>query len=90
MGVALDSDGGRESSDGDGAVELGEGVGDGLTEPMAGSEEAHDGDEDDESGEGEEGAAEEDATSGFFWREGQVGNDLSVGEVGRLMDLSQV
>ena len=43
VGVALDGDGSGEAGDGDGAVELGKGVVHGLAEPVAGGDEADDG-----------------------------------------------
>jgi hypothetical protein len=82
VGVAQDGDGCRESRNGDGAVELGEGVGKGLAEPMAGGDEADDGDDEDEGGDDEEDAADEQATAGFFWGEGLVGDYFCVGEMG--------
>jgi hypothetical protein len=82
VGVALDGDGSGESWDGDGAVELREGVGHGLMEPVAGSDEADDGDEKDGDREDEEDAADEQATAGFFGGEGLVGDYVGVREMG--------
>ena len=85
VGVAVDGDGSGEAGDVDGTVELGEGVVQGLTEPVAGGEEADDGDEDDEGGEDDEEPAEDAAAfglqRGFFGSEGFVGDYVGVGEM---------
>jgi hypothetical protein len=90
--VALDGDGSGEARDVNGTVELGEGVVHGLTEPVAGCDEACDRDEDDERGEDDEEAAEDAAASGlqrgFFGGEGFVGNYVRVGEMGQIHDLA--
>ena len=65
MGVALDGDGSGEARDGDRAVELREGVVHGLAEPVAGGDEADDGEENYEGGEDDGDAAEEAAAVGL-------------------------
>jgi len=68
--VALDSDRGGEGGKGDGAVELREGVVEGLVEPVARDEVAGGGDENGERDEGDGDAAEDTAafrqSRGFF------------------------
>jgi len=87
MSVALDGDGCGEARDGDGAVELGEGIVHGLAEPVAGGDEADDGDEDDERRESDDDAAEDAAARGLqcglFGGEGLVGDYVGVGEMGQ-------
>lgn len=91
MSVALDGDGSREAGDIDGAVELGEGVVHGLTEPVTRGDEADDGDEDDEGGESDDDAPEDAAPfgleRGFFGGEGFVGDYVRVGEMGQVHGL---
>jgi hypothetical protein len=83
--VALDSDGCSEAGNGDGAVELGEGVMQGLPDPISCSDETDDNDKDDESREDDDGAAEDASTSGLqrslFGGEGLVWNDFGIGEM---------
>lgn len=84
--VALDGDGGRKAGNGEGAVELGERVAHGLTEPVTGDEGTDDDDENGECGEDNDDAAEDAAACGFerglFGSEGLVGDYVGVGEMG--------
>ena len=82
VSVALDGDGSGETGDGDGAVELGKGVGHGLAEPVAGGDDADNGDEEAGDREDEKDAPDEQATAGFLRGEGLVGDDFGVGEMG--------
>jgi hypothetical protein len=86
VGVALDGDGSGEAGDGDGAVELGERVLHGLTEPVAGDDEADDGEENCEGGDDDGDAAEEAAAvgllRGLLRGEGRVGDDVGICEMG--------
>jgi hypothetical protein len=88
VGVALDGDGSGKAGDGDRAVELGQGVAHGLMEPVAGGNEADDGEENDEGSEGDYDATEEAAAfgleGGLLWGEGLVGDDVGGGEVGEV------
>jgi hypothetical protein len=94
VGVALDGDRGGEAGDGDGSVELWEGVGHGLADPVAGGDESDDGADDDEGGKSDEDA-EEDATAfglerGLLGGEGGVGDYGWVGEMGKTHGLMRV
>jgi hypothetical protein len=66
VGVALDGDGSGEAWDREGAVELGEGVLHGLPEPVAGEDDADDGEENCECGGDDGGAAEKPAAAGLL------------------------
>jgi hypothetical protein len=90
VGVALDGDGCGETGDGDGAVKLGEGVGHGLAEPVAGGDEADDGDQEQGRDEDEQDAADEPAATGFSWGEGLIGDYFGVGEMGKAHGLMAV
>ena len=86
VGVALYGDGSGEAGDGDGAIQLGQGVAHGLAEPVAGGEDADDGEEDCEGGDDDGDAAEETAALGLQCRllraEGQVRDHIGVCEMG--------
>jgi hypothetical protein len=90
--VALDGDGGGEAGDGEGTVELGEGVAHGLTQPVTRDQGADDDDEDDEGGEGDDDAAEDAAAfglqPGFFGSQGLVRDYVGVGEMGEIHNLT--
>jgi hypothetical protein len=91
VGVALDDDGSGEPGDGDGTVQLGEGVAHGLAEPVAGGDKADDGDENDEGGEDDGDAAEDASSFGLegclLWSERLVRDNVGGGEVGEVHGL---
>ena len=62
VGVALDGDGSGEAGDGEGAVDLREGVAHGVADPVASADEGDGGEEEDERNEDGDGS-EEDATA---------------------------
>ena len=66
----------------------------GLVEPVARGEEADNGDENDQGAENDDDAAEDASAFGlqreFFWREGLVGDDIGVGEMGKAHGLMAV
>jgi hypothetical protein len=63
--IALDADGSGEARDREGAVKLGERLVHGLAEPLAGADEADDGDKDDEGSEDDCDAADEESAFGL-------------------------
>ena len=82
LSVALDSDGGREPGDGDGAVELGEVVAHGVVGPGAGGVEEDD-EEQEERGEAEaDDFGEDGGLDGLVGRLGHGGEDLAGEELG--------
>ena len=87
VGVALNGDGSREAGDGDGTVELGEGVAHGLAKPVARCDEADDGEENDEGGEDDDDAAEDafalGLLRGLLRGEGLVRDYVGVCEMGQ-------
>jgi hypothetical protein len=86
VGIALDGDGSREAVNRDGAVELGEGVLHGLAEPVAGGDEADDGEENYEGSEDDGDAADEASAVGLprslLRAEGFVWDHVRICEMG--------
>jgi len=87
VGIALDRNGCGEAGESDRSVELRERVVQGLVGPVAGVVETGDCAQDDQSDEREQGTADDLAATRlmrcFLGREGLVGNDVGVCEMGK-------